>query len=121
MNTEKIDLFLLANKDNFSDSHFYMIRQMLASADDATWARLQALKFDNPTVILIVSIFAGGLGIDRFMIGDVGMGVLKLLTGGLCGILTIIDWFTIMDKVRAHNFEKLNLVLGGMGNSTASL
>lgn len=35
------------------------------------------------------------------------MGILKLLTGGLCGILTIIDWFTISKKVKELNFNNV--------------
>ena len=42
---------------------------------------------------LILSIVAGGLGIDRFYIGDTGLGIAKLLTCGSCGIPTIIDYF----------------------------
>ncbi len=43
------------------------------------------------TVTLILSIFLGYLGIDRFYVGQIGLGVLKLLTGAGCGIWYIID------------------------------
>ncbi len=65
----------------------------------------------DPTVLLIVSLFLGGLGIDRFMLGDTGMGILKLLTGGLCGVLTIIDWFTVTKKTKQANFSAVSMVL----------
>ena len=37
----------------------------------------------NKTTALIFSILLGGLGIDRFYLGYTGIGILKLLTGGL--------------------------------------
>ena len=49
----------------------------------------------DKTTALILSIFVGGLGIDRFYLGYIGMGVLKLLTFGCFGILTIIDIINI--------------------------
>lgn len=55
------------------------------------------------TLILVLSIFFGGLGIDRFVVGDIGMGILKLLTGGIFGVLWVIDWFLIMGRVDAVN------------------
>ena len=60
---------------------------------------------------MIISIFLGTLGVDRFMLGDIGMGILKLLTVGLCGVLTIIDWFTIQKSVREQNWSNLMMVL----------
>lgn len=65
------------------------------------------IELKDPTTLLLISIFIGGLGIDRFMIGDTGMGILKLLTGGCCGVLTIIDWFTISKKTKELNFNNV--------------
>ncbi len=45
----------------------------------------------NRFTALLLSIFVGGLGVDRFYLGYIGMGVLKLLTAGGFGILYIYD------------------------------
>ena len=43
------------------------------------------------TTLLILSVLLGGLGVDRFYAGHIGLGVLKLLTVGGCGIWALID------------------------------
>lgn len=45
----------------------------------------------NKMVALILAIFFGVIGVDRFYLGYTGMGILKLLTGGCFGILWLVD------------------------------
>ena len=47
----------------------------------------------EPQTILLLAIvgFLGLAGIQRFVVDQIGMGILYLLTGGLCFIGTIID------------------------------
>jgi TM2 domain-containing membrane protein YozV len=69
---------------------------------------IQMVQFKDPTTALLISIFAGAYGIDRFYIGDTGMGVGKLLTCGGVGIWAIVDWFLIQGATKQKNLEKFN-------------
>ena len=107
MDSQKVDLFLAANQKFFSPTQILTIKDRLLALDDDKFSLINALDYKDPTMMIIVSIFAGSLGIDRFMLGDTGYGVLMLLTCGGCGILTIIDWFNIQDLTRNQNYTKL--------------
>lgn len=49
------------------------------------------------TVAAILGFFLGGLGVDRFYLGNIGMGVAKLLVGWLTlGIWPLVDWIIIL-------------------------
>ncbi len=111
MDAQKVDMFIMSNSKFFESHHVVQIRERLLQLDDSKWAAVQVLQFKDPTMILIVSILAGALGIDRFMIGDTGLGIGKLLTCGGLGIWQIIDWFMIMGATREKNMAKLQQVM----------
>ena len=52
-------------------------------------------------IALLFSIFLGYFGIDRFYMGQVGMGIGKLLTAGGCGVWWLID--VILIATRSSN------------------
>lgn len=101
----------MTNQKYFPTEKIMLVKERLQSMDDSKFAMLSTVELKDPMTILLVSIFLGTLGIDRFMIGDIGMGILKLLTGGVCGILTIIDWFTISKKTKELNFNNIMTLL----------
>ena len=61
----------------------------------------------NWVLTLIMSILFGQLGIDRFIMGHVGLGILKLLTFGGCGIWWLIDIILIATK---HPFQNITWI-----------
>ena len=111
MDQEKIDMFIMTNQKYFPAEKIMYLKEKLAAMDESKFTMVSTVELKDPTTILLVSIFLGTLGIDRFMLGDTGMGILKLLTGGCCGILTIIDWFTVSKKTKELNFNNLMTVL----------
>ncbi len=50
--------------------------------------------------------FFGFAGIQRFVIGDIGLGILYLLTFGFCGIGTIIDLVNIRRMTTDFNLRQ---------------
>jgi TM2 domain-containing membrane protein YozV len=52
-------------------------------------------KGKSQLVALLLCIFLGGLGIHRFYLGYVGIGIIQLLTAGCCGIWWLIDFIRI--------------------------
>ncbi|MBQ5840704.1 MAG: TM2 domain-containing protein [Clostridia bacterium] len=107
MDQQKIDMFIMTNQKYFPAEKIMFLKEKLRTIDEEKFSLVSAIELKDPTTLLLVSLFLGVLGIDRFMLGDTGLGILKLLTGGCCGILTIIDWFTITKKAKEVNFNKV--------------
>lgn len=102
---------MMSNSKFYEPHHLEGIRNKLLEMDDSKMITLQAMQPKDPTMILIVSILAGSLGIDRFLIGDTGLGIGKLLTCGGLGIWAIVDWFLIMPATKQKNIESLQKLL----------
>ena len=110
MESSKVDMFISMNNKFFPAEKLMLVKSQLEKLDDSKASMIQTLQFKDPTTLLIVSLLAGGLGIDRFMLGQTGLGVAKLLTCGGAGIWTIIDWFSVMGNTRELNFTKFMMM-----------
>jgi TM2 domain-containing membrane protein YozV len=111
MDAQKVDMYMMMNSKYFESYHLNAIREKLLNLDDSKSSIVHSLQFKEPTTTLIISIFGGAYGIDRFYIGDTGMGVGKLLTCGGLGIWAIIDWFMIQGATREKNMQMLHNAL----------
>ncbi len=104
--SNQADIYFMTNQKFFPSDKLHLIKEKLDTMTDDQIKNLMFVQYKEPTTFLLISIFIGTLGIDRFLLNDIPMGVLKLLTGGLCGILWIYDMITIMDKAKNLNFEE---------------
>lgn len=68
----------------------------------------------NWLVALLLSIFVGGLGIDRFYLGLIGTGILKLITFGGFGIWWLIDLILIATNTLKDSKGRLLVKPEGM-------
>ena len=64
-------------------------------------------------MILITTLlgFVGFAGVHRFIIGQIGMGILYFFTAGLCLIGTIVDLVNHQKLAFEHNQKIANEVL----------
>jgi TM2 domain-containing membrane protein YozV len=61
---------------------------------------LQPLGDKDWSTVMLLSLFLGLLGVDRFYLGYTGLGILKLATLGGCGIWKLVDIFLVaLNKV----------------------
>ena len=76
------------------------LKRELSSEEKTQFDLQYAQNGKNPTIALIIGLFFEMVGIDRFYIGDIGLGILKLITFGGLFIWGIIDLFLIMGAAR---------------------
>ena len=89
------------------------LMEMAASLDDSERDRFISLvqnETQNPVVMYGWNAWLGFLGVDRFLVGDILAGFLKLITLGGFGIWVIIDCFLIGNRTREKNYEKVQYI-----------
>ena len=93
------------------------IAQLTAGLNDQQKASFQsqydAVKKD-PQMIFLLSIFTGMIGVDRFLLEDTKMGVIKLCTMGGCYYLWITDIISAKDRTAAFNKAKAEAIVSSL-------
>lgn len=115
MEQKQADQLLMINSSKLAPEFVETIRTRLVDLE-YTQAAILFSNLKDPTTALILSVILGELGIDRFYIGDIGMGVGKLLVGIIVGTIScgtlfwvwwLIDIFLISNATRKKNSEAL--------------
>lgn len=109
MKEKDVNMFLMMNKDDLPEANLPLIRQRLLEMDENEWANISMIQFKSTMTMLLISIFVGWLGVDRFMLNQTGAGIGKLLTGGGCGIWWLVDIFLITNLTKEYNWKKLQI------------
>lgn len=112
--SKKITYFINFNRNKFTIAQLQRLKEILSGLDEDAVNYLNMTNFKDPDVSLILSVLTGTLGIDRFYIGDIGLGIGKLLTCGGFGVWWIVDMFLIQDATRDANFATVHEILAVM-------
>lgn len=92
--------FFVANGKKLPADKATIIREKMAEIDDSRYVTISSVELEDSTTMLLISIFLGGFGVDRFKMGETGMGILWL-----------IDVIGISKKVKTYNYNELMRVL----------
>ena len=112
MESDKVNHILMMLSSKIPAGSIPSIRTRLENTDisESEILALQS-QMKDPLLSILLSIFIGTFGVDRFYIGDIGLGIGKLLTAGGCGIWWLIDIFLIVDATKQKNLEQLSYYL----------
>lgn len=110
---QRVQRFLMANSKFFPQWQIEEIRCKLMALDGQEMLSVECMTFKDPMVMLVISVFLGGLGVDRFILNEIGAGVAKLI---LCILIVgviwwLIDIFKIVEKTREYNYDDLCVML----------
>ena len=114
---------LLYNLKGITPEEFQYAQHIMNGMNEQQAQRFIAYysgKRHSPSDLLLFTLL--GLlviaGVQRFMVGQIGMGILYLLTGGLCLIGTIVDLINHKSLANEYNqkmaMECAHMVQAGM-------
>ena len=105
INPDFVQQYIMANAKFFPEDSINELRARLSRLSQNQFNAIQGIQLKDPMIMLLLSLFLGSWGIDRFLLKEIGLGIIKLLTAGGCGIWTIVDWFLVMNRTREFNYK----------------
>ena len=103
--------YIMANQGKFPPAAIPYLQDKLRNLPDDKQGILHTIPLKDPVITLTLSLLLGGLGVDRFYLGDVFLGILKLISVFLVvGLIwVVIDIFLCYNKTKELNFQTLML------------
>lgn len=102
------------------DEAAYIQKLMEPMSDEKAhkFANVYSARRKDPQLILLTSLigFFGVAGVHRLIIGHIGMGILYLLTAGLCLVGTVVDIINYKNLAFEYNRQIAREVHSLIGN-----
>ncbi|HQV00637.1 MAG: TM2 domain-containing protein [Bacteroidia bacterium] len=102
---DKNQLMMLPNIEAEEIMFLQNVTKDLTADQDRNFFMIYQSRRKDPQTIMLVTIlgFVVVAGIQRFMLNQIGMGLLYFFTGGLCLIGTIIDLINFKKMTFTYN------------------
>lgn len=107
VSASSVNMWLMFNQKRLTNRGLVMLSEALKGLDEEEFSVIQTSELKEPNVALVLSIFLGTFGVDRFYIGDLGLGLGKFLTLGGCGVWSFIDIFCIRHATKSNNVKDI--------------
>lgn len=82
---------ILKENDNSSKSNIHIVNHQTQINPAQDFSNGRRILVKNHNVAIVLSILLGWLGVDRFYVGHIGLGLLKLFTLSFYGVWWVID------------------------------
>lgn len=111
MDQRSVNLYITTHAKYFPPEQIFALQQSLLKCAPATFTKVKRVQLKDPESMFLISLFLGGFGVDRFMLGNIGTAIAKLLTFGACGVLHFVDLFSIKQETQTVNFNTVAEIL----------
>jgi TM2 domain-containing membrane protein YozV len=90
--------------------------QDMPDAEAQQFVNIYRARRKEPQLVLITALigFFGVAGVHRFLLGQIGMGILYFFTGGLCFIGTVVDLINHKRLAYEYNVKEAQQVIAMM-------
>ncbi len=110
---EEKEKYLKDKRKYFTEKDFEEVRLLIENMDSETLEKIINTDLKNPITMTVISMLFGNIGVDRFMLGNGKLGVLKILTSGGFFIWWIVDIFTTSKRTKERNMNILRGLING--------
>ncbi|HFH9836809.1 TPA: TM2 domain-containing protein [Streptococcus suis] len=108
MFTGSVDSFIAANSSSLPTTELETLRYRLHLLPERQHYALLAVPVKSPVITLVLAIFLGWTGLDKFYIGDVATGIAKLFFFNLSSFLLLPALFASLGS-------ESSMIAGGIG------
>lgn len=92
---QSVERFLFLNSTFLPKQKIPLIKEKLLGSESA-FNRVRLMTLKDPNTLLLISVFVGQLGVDRFIINKKATGALKLLLGLVAYVCMFASFFVIL-------------------------